>query len=89
MDINKDYRITSSADDVILQKRHVSRKGKTKGEEYFEVLGYYRSIKNALKAFVDMELLATGMENFDVVIAKIDELHETIAKLSPRISTRA
>ena len=48
---------------------------------YWQNQGYHPTLKYALKSILDQEVLDTGLEDINKVIAKIDELKTTIENL--------
>lgn len=84
MDIGEGYIVIADSDNVILQRRRLIYKGVNKGKETIETLGYYSTIKSALRGFVNMEIMATGIETFEAVDKRMDELFEIIANLDIR-----
>lgn len=77
MNIGDKWRIVSDPLNVILQK--FEKQGQ-RGDGWKSV-SYHATPKDALKYYVNMEILSTGLEDFKVVCEKIDELNTTIEGL--------
>lgn len=86
--IGNKYKIESDELNIILYKKRVitgTGKGhpatKPIGSEYWEAIGYYSSLKNALKGLVDFGVRETKLKDLKVIIARQDELHALIDNL--------
>ena len=77
MVIGKNYKIESDSLNVILYKRHTTKKS---GDDW-DVIGYYATPQNALKDMVNHEIRGTGMKDFETVVNKIAKLHKLIDEL--------
>lgn len=90
LQINEKYVVGSDSMNIILYQREVAKSGKTLGKERWRATNYYSNFGNALKALVDMEIRGTGLQSFESVVAKIEELKLLIDSLRgkelPRLS---
>jgi len=82
--IGKNHKIESDTLNVILYKRHITKKG---GEDW-DPIGYYATPQNALKDMLNREISGTGMKDFQTVVNKIAELHKLIDGLKATMPTR-
>jgi len=91
--LGKNYKIESDDLQVTLFERKV-RSGKPSrfgrkvkpeniGKEYWIPLGYYSNIRNALRGFINMELLKTGLKDVGIILDKIEELYKLIESITP------
>jgi len=79
MVIGENYRIESDSLNVILYKRHTTKKD---GDDW-DTIGYYATPQNALKDMVNDGIRGTGMKDFETVVNKIAELYKLIDELPP------
>lgn len=86
MKINEEYSLTSDSLNWILQKRFEKKKKEgeeDKPTEYgYKDIGYFPNPHMALRNMVDREIRGTGLEDFEKIVKKIDELHEVINNLN-------
>lgn len=82
MNIGKNYRIETDAQNVIVQRRTVARAGKNAGQETWDNEAYVSTLENALKWLVDNEVKETGLTDLKTVIAKQNELYALIKEVS-------
>jgi len=82
MYIGKNYKIESDSLNVTLYQGKIFTSKKT-GEtyEHWEVVGYYATVKNALHGLVNQAIQDTELKDIQLVVAKIDELHQLIDAL--------
>jgi hypothetical protein len=91
--LGKNYKIESDDLQVTLFERKV-RSGKPSrfgrkvkpeniGKEYWIPLGYYSNIRNALRGFINMELLKTGLKDVEIILDKFEELYKLIESVTP------
>ena len=78
MKLNDNYRILSDDMNVILQKKYLKKDGVT---EEWKSVKWYGNLKEALLGFTKLEILGTGMEDFKTIVAKMEELEETIKNM--------
>ena len=81
--IGSKYEIKSDDLNVTLSKKMTVRadtKTKKKGDTYWVVKGYYSSVQNALKALLNFEVKATGMNDLKVVVDRIEKVEAMIEK---------
>lgn len=83
--IGKDYKVEADSLNVTVSKRMVTdgthHKTKIAGREYWSNVGYYATVKGALKGLVDMGVADTELVDLKTVVAKIDELKKHIDRL--------
>ena len=80
MEINNRYRIESDSLNITLLERSKNKDG---GEsDNYTAEGHFFSVGEALKYLVTNEIKGTGMKDFKIIAAKIEELEELIDKLS-------
>lgn len=79
MNIGEKYRIGSDTHNIILYKKHITKKP---GEEKWNVVGYYSRTSWALKALVDLEVKETILKDFRQVCEKQEELYKLIDNLN-------
>ena len=77
MQINSNWKVESDDMNVILYK-HCSKKT---GEDDWRAVGYYSTVANALRAFIEMGIKGTGMVDLQTIVNKIEEVHKDILKL--------
>lgn len=84
MKINDDYKIETDGDlNVMLMKKFEKKRKEGEPIQYdFKTIGFYPTIKSALKDFARKELFSTGLEDLKEVDRKLDEIHETIKNLN-------
>ena len=78
MKLNDNYRIISDDMNVILQKSYTKKDGVT---EEWKSVKWYGNLKEALLGFTKLQILGTGMEDFNTIVAKMEELEETIKNM--------
>ena len=84
--LNEDYGIDGRGHEVSLVEKKVALTGKKKGETYWDTIGYYSNIANALKAWVMIGLQeASDLEDLifklNFLEMKIDNLLKTRVNL--------
>ena len=72
--IGKNYKIESDDCNVVLSHRRVSGEG----VERWKTLTYHNTLKDALKALVELEVGKTKLVDFQTVVDKMDELYKLI-----------
>lgn len=78
MIINENYKIESDSLNVILYSKGVSKRT---GRLYWRPIGYYSNFHSALNNLLDIEVLKTGLEDFEAVCRKQDELYELVNEI--------
>lgn len=82
MVINDEYQIVSDPLNWILQKKVKGRGSDSKDTECkYRDVGYFPNPNMALKYMIDSEIRGTGLEDFETVINKIEELHKIIKNI--------
>ena len=85
--IGNKYKVESDKENVTIYKRKVikgNRKGSPSnrvGESYWVALGYFTTVKGALGFIVEHEIKGSGLEDFETVVEKVQELHDLIKGL--------
>jgi hypothetical protein len=77
--IGKNWKIESDDLNVTLYNLRVNRK---KDTSRWVAKYFFATVKEALKALVDMEIRGTGLKELEAVVKKIDELKAEIARLN-------
>ena len=81
--IGKNYKKESDEMNIFLYRRKVIKpKDDEPAKEYWQALGYYSTISNALKDMVNYEIRGTGLKDLQTVVDKIDELHLLILEVA-------
>lgn len=79
--LNEDYQLTSDRLQYILQERKVSTKGENIGKEYWDNVGYYSKLQNAIDDYIDMRVRASDAKSIAEIITHIKELKKEIIAL--------
>lgn len=79
--LNEDYQLTSDRLQYILQERKVPEKGKNIGKEYWDNVGYYSKLQNAIDDYIDMRVRASDAKSIAEIITHIKELKKEIIAL--------
>lgn len=79
MEIGKKYKIESDSLNITLFKRGVSKKDK---KESWRVIGYFSSVKNALKALADLKIKESELKDLKSIIKKQEEIYRLIEGLN-------
>lgn len=87
MIINEQYKIESDYLNITLFKK---RSAKKSGKERWDSIAYFSHPQTALEYLVELEVMGTGMKDFQTVISKIDELNKLINQLNglPEVADR-
>ena len=78
MKLNEKYLIKSDKLNVTVCEVTVAKEGKKAGEPIEKAVGYFTTVEQAYKFIVDREIKGTGMNDFEIIMKKINELHEYI-----------
>lgn len=88
MIINDKYKIESDSLNIILcQVKSITGTGRGRastkqvGEKYWTPIAYLSSFQNALEYLVDHEIKGTGLQDFETVVKKQQELYDLIKTL--------
>lgn len=77
--IGENWKLEADAINVTLLKRHTTRpKDRKPSHDYWTPTAYLSNPKNALKWLVNQNIMDTGMEDLETVVAAIEELHTLI-----------
>lgn len=79
--IGKDYKITADEMNIILYKQKTYTQGKKVGQKFWEVYGYYPTIKGAIKGLAKDQIHETKLEDLKTICSKIDDLYALIKNL--------
>lgn len=83
MRINEKYSIESDVLNVTVYEHSVVKEKESKnfGKEVKRAVGYLTTIDQAFKFLIDREVKGTGMEDFNTIINKIEELRFDIERM--------
>ena len=83
MRINEKYSIESDVLNVTVYEHSVVKEKESKnfGKEVKRAVGYLTTIDQAFKFLVDREVKGTGMEDFNTIMNKIEELRFDIERM--------
>ena len=80
--IGKDWKIESDKLNVTLSQRHtVEEKGDKPKHDVWVVEGYFSSLKEALRALVNVSVRETELKDLKTITKKQDELYKLIENL--------
>ena len=79
--LHADYRLTSDRYQYILQERKVPQKGENIGKEYWDNIGYYSKLQNALDDYVDMRVKLSDVKSITEIISHLKELKKEVKAL--------
>lgn len=79
MKLGDNYKIESDELNITIYEKRFSKKS---GEEYWKTIGYFATVKNALKYAVDLEVSKTELKDLQIVVKKQDELYALIKSLN-------
>ena len=79
--LHDDYRLTSDRYQYILQERKVPQKGKNIGKEYWDNIGYYSKLQNALDDYIDMRVKLSDVKSITEIINHLKELKKEVKDL--------
>lgn len=83
MKLNEEYKIESTDSlNITLMKRTKDKDGNW--TDNYRPVGHFTKFKEALKHFVQKEILGTGLNEYSIICAKIDELNAKIDKLGDK-----
>lgn len=83
MRINEKYSIESDVLNVTVYEHSVVKEKESKnfGKEVKRSVGYLTTIDQAFKFLIDREVKGTGMEDFNTIMNKIEELRFDIERM--------
>lgn len=83
MRINEKYSIESDVLNVTVYEHSVVKEKESKnfGKEVKRAVGYLTTIDQAFKFLIDREVKGTGMEDFNTIMNKIEELRFDIERM--------
>ena len=85
LQINEDYRISSDAQNFILEKKRIAEKGKKAGEEVWSAVGYFGKIEWAFRDCVRRGLMEQDLEGFKNIIEYLDRIDQGIKDLADKL----
>ena len=89
--IGKRYKIESDALNITLYEKKITEKGKKIGTTYWDVIGYYATVEDALKGLVRLKVRESELKD----LRKIDKAFKDAIKeiesmlKSPQVSKKA
>lgn len=78
--IDETYSIKSDLRNIMLVENKITEKGKNKGKPYEDYVGYYATIENALKAYLNFRINTSQATNFKLIMDEIKDIRKTIEK---------
>jgi aspartate 1-decarboxylase len=91
LNINEDYRISTDALNIMLEKKRIIKEGTTSkvlkaGDEVFDIIGFYGEFEHAYMALVKHGLLSSDLEGLRAVMNRkiIDELQAEVDRLKKK-----
>lgn len=84
MIINDEYQVTTDGDaNVMLMKKFEKKTEEGQPTEYgYKAIGYYPTLKSALKDWTRKELFSTELKDLKTVNDKLEEIHNIINNLN-------
>jgi hypothetical protein len=91
LNINEDYRISTDAGNVMLEKKRIIKEGTTSkvlkaGDEVFDIIGFYGEFEHAYRALVKHGLLSSDLEGLRAVMNWFErtgkEIKESLSRAS-------
>ena len=79
--LNLNYKISSDNMNYTLQKVGTIKEGKNIGEETIANVGYYSTIENALKAYKQVLIRGSDIDNITELIKTIKQIDEHISEV--------
>ena len=76
MKLNEKYLIEADKLNVTVYEVSVAKDGKKAGEPIKKAVGYLTTVEQAYKFVIDREIKGSGMTDFEIIMSKINELHE-------------
>jgi len=80
--LGKRYQLTADELNIILSKSLINKKA---GKQYWYPVGYYATVKGALKDLSELKIRETGLKDVESVMKKMDRLEKFIDKVVPGI----
>lgn len=80
LQINLEYRVRTDEYNIFLEKRRISQKGKTAGQEAWDIVGYYPDIEWALREMLKCEILRSDLQGVQAVVNAVERATEDIKK---------
>ena len=77
MQLGDKYKIDSDSMNVTLYEKGASKSGNV----YWRPIAYFSSFKNALIYIADLEVMKTGLKDFQEVVKKQDEIYSLVRSL--------
>ena len=81
MKVGNNYKIESDEMNITLYKKSIIKKGTRAGRESWTALGYYSTVKNALRGLANMKLRESGLKDLITVSKRQDEIYKLIEGL--------
>ena len=89
--INEDYRISTDAMNIMLEKKRIIKEGTTSktlkaGDEVFDIIGFYGEFEYVYRAMVKHGILASDLEGIRAILNWIErtgrEIKESLSTAS-------
>lgn len=81
LQINNDYRITTDANNVMLEKKRVVKedtKNHKAGDEVYDVIGFYGEFEHVYRAMIKHGILTSELESLQAISKYVDRIHQEI-----------
>lgn len=75
--INKNWKVESDSRNITLLKRMNDKED----EKAWKAIGYYSNVKSTLNGLLRHEVKGTGMEDFQIIVNKVEEVKGLIENL--------
>lgn len=72
LQINLEYRVRTDEYNIFLEKRRIAQKGKTAGQEAWDIVGYYPEIEWALRAMIKCEILRNDLHGVQAIVNAVE-----------------
>jgi hypothetical protein len=79
--LSEDYQLTSDKYQYILQERKIPEKGKEKGKERWDNVGYYSRLNTALESYIDMRVKGSDKQSVADLLRHLKEITKEVKAL--------
>jgi hypothetical protein len=80
--LSEDYQLTSDKYQYILQERKIAEKGKQKGKERWDNVGYYSKLNQALESYIDMRVKDSDNNSVAGLLSYLKEITKEVKALA-------
>lgn len=80
--IDNRYTLTSDPNSVTLSEVKVTQEGEKKGKEYLSLVGYFRTVNEALKYIPQHAMKTSDAESFKELIAIVRQYEAIVSDIS-------